>query len=85
MRFVENLRAGALAAALLSALAGAACGQEPGSARANDAALRARLTPLQYRVTQEDGTEPPFRVLALYRNDQPRLLRVAGHCSPDYL
>jgi peptide methionine sulfoxide reductase msrA/msrB len=23
--------------------------------------LRERLTPLQYRVTQEDGTEPPFR------------------------
>ncbi|NIR52591.1 peptide-methionine (R)-S-oxide reductase MsrB, partial [candidate division KSB1 bacterium] len=26
-----------------------------------DAALRQKLTPLQYEVTQEDGTEPPFR------------------------
>lgn len=27
----------------------------------SDAELRKRLTDLQYRVTQEDGTEPPFR------------------------
>lgn len=27
----------------------------------SDAELRARLTPLQYRVTQEEWTEPPFR------------------------
>lgn len=26
----------------------------------DDALLRERLTPMQYRVTQEDGTEPPF-------------------------
>lgn len=26
-----------------------------------DPALRERLTPMQYKVTQEDGTEPPFR------------------------
>lgn len=26
-----------------------------------DAALRKRLTPLQYEVTQKEGTEPPFR------------------------
>jgi len=28
--------------------------------RPGDDELRARLTPLQYRVTQRDGTEPPF-------------------------
>ncbi len=27
----------------------------------DDAALKARLTPLQYDVTQHEGTEPPFR------------------------
>lgn len=28
---------------------------------ARESELRARLTPIQYEVTQEDGTEPPFR------------------------
>lgn len=27
----------------------------------SDGELRQRLTPIQYKVTQEDGTEPPFR------------------------
>jgi peptide methionine sulfoxide reductase msrA/msrB len=27
----------------------------------SDAELRERLTPIQYKVTQKDGTEPPFR------------------------
>jgi methionine-R-sulfoxide reductase len=48
----------------LLAIAGTACGQESTAARSprpNDGALRAKLTPLQYRVTQEDATEPPFR------------------------
>ncbi|HQL90461.1 MAG TPA: peptide-methionine (S)-S-oxide reductase MsrA [Syntrophales bacterium] len=32
-----------------------------GWSKPDEATLRQRLTPLQYRVTQEDGTEPPFR------------------------
>ena len=33
----------------------------PSGAKPTDAELRARLTPLQYQVTQKEGTEPPFR------------------------
>jgi methionine-R-sulfoxide reductase len=54
-------RSPAALACLLLAGAGSACGQESSAANAGDAELRARLTPLQYRVTQEDGTEPAFR------------------------
>ncbi|MBW3660486.1 MAG: peptide-methionine (R)-S-oxide reductase MsrB [Gemmatimonadetes bacterium] len=37
--------------------------QDPtiGTARPADSVLRGTLTPLQYAVTQEDDTEPPFR------------------------
>jgi len=31
------------------------------SAKPDDAALRKKLTPLQYEVTQQEGTEPPFQ------------------------
>jgi len=53
-----------LAAILVLTATGSACGQQSSAARqagGEEAALRARLTPLQYRVTQEDATEPPFR------------------------
>jgi len=37
-------------------------GQESRAAKKwSEAELRKRLTPLQYQVTQEEGTEPPFR------------------------
>jgi methionine-R-sulfoxide reductase len=32
-----------------------------GQARPSEAELRERLTPLQYKVTQEEGTEPAFK------------------------
>ena len=38
----------------------AAAGNSAGYAKPGDAELRKRLTPFQYHVTQEEGTEPPF-------------------------
>ena len=40
------------------------------SGRPDDTELRARLTPEQYRVTQHEGTEPPFRN-AYWDNHEP--------------
>jgi methionine-R-sulfoxide reductase len=51
----------------LVSITGAACAQSAPESRAasgskpSDAVLRERLTPMQYHVTQEEGTEPPFR------------------------
>ncbi|MGH7544262.1 MAG: peptide-methionine (R)-S-oxide reductase MsrB [Gemmatimonadota bacterium] len=62
---------GPLAAIFAVALSAAtACGQEAaeagpsggiGDRKPADDVLRRTLTPLQYEVTQEEGTEPPFR------------------------
>jgi peptide methionine sulfoxide reductase msrA/msrB len=43
---------------------GQAAAHPPGNpkyAKPSDEELRKKLTPLQYKVTQEEGTEPPFR------------------------
>jgi len=36
----------------------------------DDSALRQKLTPMQYNVTQQQGTEPPFNN-AYWNNEQP--------------
>ena len=54
----------------LTALLVLAAGAAPLAEAQTDAELRERLTPMQYRVTQEDGTEPPFRN-AYWDNDEP--------------
>jgi len=46
--------------ALFAVTFGLIAAARPEGVPTTDDDLRARLTPLQYRVTQEDGTEPPF-------------------------
>lgn len=46
---------------ILFLLLGVGCARGQSSPAPADAELRERLTPIQYAVTQEDATEPPFR------------------------
>jgi methionine-R-sulfoxide reductase len=61
------LSAGAAGAAVAQAAASVAV-REPGKGwnavtfrKPNEAELKQKLTPMQFRVTQKDGTEPPFQ------------------------
>lgn len=60
---MHSARHSILAFVLVLTSVGSACGQESSARQqgGEEAGLRERLTPLQYRVTQEDATEPPFR------------------------
>ena len=62
-----TLRTGAVLLAVVAAFGLTACADDTPAQerqawveRPSDEELRQRLTPLQYEVTQEDGTEPPF-------------------------
>jgi methionine-R-sulfoxide reductase len=73
-RILATARGIAALAALAGALAAGAAAQTPAASvpakkkgwpvefsKPSDEELRKRLTPLQYQVTQHEGTEPPFR------------------------
>ncbi|HYQ81757.1 MAG TPA: bifunctional methionine sulfoxide reductase B/A protein [Anaeromyxobacteraceae bacterium] len=72
----SRLPAAALAALAAAAVAAAAAAAKeepvPNRKKPDDAALRQKLTPEQYAVTQQDATEPPFRN-AFWDNHQPGL------------
>ncbi len=53
--------AGCMEAEVADAQARPAAQQQPARAKKSDAELRRTLTRIQYRVTQEDDTEPAFR------------------------
>ena len=62
---LRHLSAFTVLALVLVGTALPACSQtsarRPARSAQETAALRARLTPVQWRVTQEDATEPPYR------------------------
>lgn len=51
----------ALALGAVLTLLGCDASGQTRAPRPDDAALRRRLTPIQYEVTQQDATEPPFQ------------------------
>ncbi len=59
---VDGIRGWALAATVVAAaLLARAKGLPVDTEKPGDEELKKRLTPLQYQVTQKEGTEPPFR------------------------
>ncbi|HEU4384530.1 MAG TPA: bifunctional methionine sulfoxide reductase B/A protein [Anaeromyxobacteraceae bacterium] len=69
------LSAATLAVLAVAIAAGAALAKKESpvsSSKKDDAALRTKLTPEQYAVTQQDATEPPFRN-AFWDNHEPGL------------
>lgn len=58
MKFIHSIPA--LCSAVILATFSTGC-SEPAPESADVAKLKKELTPLQYKVTMEDGTEPPFK------------------------
>ena len=61
LALVVPVLAGCMETEVADAQARPAAQQQPARAKKSDAELRRTLTPIQYRVTQEDDTEPAFR------------------------
>ncbi len=57
----NTMETGMEKSAMSSAVMEDKTGGKPMYTRPSDSELRRRLTPIQYKVTQENGTEPPFK------------------------